>query len=51
MDEAGTPFGITVDGDSASARTVTVRHRDSMQQERVGVDQVASFIEERLGRV
>jgi glycyl-tRNA synthetase len=51
MDEAGTPFGITVDGETASARTVTVRHRDSMQQERVSVDQVAGFIEERLGRV
>ncbi len=48
MDEAGTPFGITIDGDTISARTVTVRHRDSMQQERVGLDQVAAFIEERL---
>ena len=35
MDEAGTPFGITVDGETTSGGTVTVRHRDSMQQERV----------------
>jgi glycyl-tRNA synthetase len=48
MDEAGTPFGITVDGDTASGRTVTVRHRDSMQQERVSVDRVADFIAERV---
>jgi glycyl-tRNA synthetase len=44
MDEAGTPFGITVDGDTISARTVTVRHRDTMQQERVGLDRVAEYL-------
>jgi glycyl-tRNA synthetase len=48
MDEAGTPFGLTVDGDTLVNRTVTVRHRDSMQQERVGLDQVAGYIRERL---
>jgi len=48
MDEAGTPFGITIDGDTLTDRTVTVRHRDSMQQERVGLDQVASFIKDLL---
>ncbi|HKH83103.1 MAG TPA: His/Gly/Thr/Pro-type tRNA ligase C-terminal domain-containing protein, partial [Gemmatimonadales bacterium] len=49
MDEAGTPFGITVDGDTLTARSVTIRHRDSMQQERVGLDQVAAYIREKLG--
>jgi glycyl-tRNA synthetase len=49
MDEAGTPFGITVDGETAGQRSVTVRHRDSMQQERVGLDQVAGFVAERIG--
>jgi glycyl-tRNA synthetase len=49
MDEAGTPFGVTVDGETASARTVTVRHRDSMQQERVSVDQVGDYIAGRVG--
>ena len=48
MDEAGTPFGLTVDGDTLANRTVTVRHRDSMQQERVGLDQVAGYIKERF---
>jgi glycyl-tRNA synthetase len=48
MDEAGTPFGITVDGETTAQRTVTVRHRDSMQQDRVGVDQVADYVAERI---
>jgi glycyl-tRNA synthetase len=48
MDEAGTPFGVTVDGETLTARTVTVRHRDSMQQERVGLDRVESYIKEQL---
>jgi glycyl-tRNA synthetase len=49
MDEAGTPFGITVDGETLASRTVTIRHRDSMQQERVGLDQVERCIKEKLG--
>ena len=48
MDEAGTPFGITVDGETLAARTVTVRHRDSMQQERVGLDRVEGYLKEKL---
>jgi glycyl-tRNA synthetase len=48
MDEAGTPFGITVDGETLSERTVTVRHRDSMQQDRVGLDRVGQYVRERL---
>jgi glycyl-tRNA synthetase len=48
MDEAGTPFGVTVDGETLLARTVTVRHRDSMQQERVGLDRVGEYVRERL---
>ena len=48
MDEAGTPFGITVDGETVSEGTVTVRHRDSMQQERVSMDRVADFVAERI---
>jgi glycyl-tRNA synthetase len=47
MDEAGTPFGVTVDGETLQNRTVTVRHRDSMQQERVGLDHLADYIRER----
>jgi glycyl-tRNA synthetase len=48
MDEAGTPFGITVDGDTMSQQTVTVRHRDTMQQDRVGLDHLKAYLRERL---
>jgi glycyl-tRNA synthetase len=49
MDEAGTPFGVTVDGETLTGRTVTVRDRDTMQQERVSLDRVAGYIREKLG--
>jgi glycyl-tRNA synthetase len=49
MDEAGTPFCITIDGQTVADRTVTVRHRDSMQQDRVSLDAVERFVQERLG--
>ncbi len=48
MDEAGTPFCITVDGDTVSQRTVTVRHRDAMTQDRVSIDRLDAYIRERL---
>ncbi|MCP3967954.1 MAG: glycine--tRNA ligase [Lentisphaerae bacterium] len=49
QDEIGTPFCITYDFESAEDNSVTVRHRDSMQQERVNVTQLRSYIEERIG--
>lgn len=48
MDEIGTPFCITIDGDTLTNQTVTVRHRDTMQQERVGLDQIKTFLKERI---
>ena len=48
QDEAGTPFGITVDGQTPEDGTVTVRDRDTMQQERVGEDRVAEYLRERI---
>ena len=50
QDEAGTPFCFTVDSETMTDRTVTVRDRDSMQQERIAIDQVPTWITERLGR-
>ncbi len=47
MDEAGTPFCITVDGQTLTDGTVTVRHRDSMAQDRVAVDQLKGWLKER----
>lgn len=49
MDEVGTPFCITVDGQTAQDRAVTIRHRDAMTQERIGIDQVAGWLGEKLG--
>lgn len=48
MDEAGTPFGITVDGQTLQDQTVTVRERDTLVQTRVSVDALASFMEEKM---
>ncbi|MCS7033785.1 MAG: glycine--tRNA ligase [Phycisphaerae bacterium] len=48
MDEIGTPFSVTIDGQTREDQTVTVRHRDSQQQERVGLSHVRRYIEERL---
>lgn len=49
MDEVGTPFCVTVDGESVKDNSVTVRERDSMKQDRVSVDQLDSFISKKLG--
>src|SRR4029079_10287328 len=49
QDEAGTPFCITVDGDTLSAGSVTVRERDSCAQVRVGVAELAGYLGEKLG--
>jgi glycyl-tRNA synthetase len=47
-DAIGTPFCITVDHESLSDNTVTVRHRDSMQQERVSIDNLEKLIESKV---
>ena len=49
MDEVGTPFCITVDNDTPNDQQVTVRHRDAMTQERVGIDKVGEYVVSRLG--
>jgi glycyl-tRNA synthetase len=48
QDEAGTPFCITIDGDTLADQTVTIRERDSMKQQRVLMDKVLPFLLERL---
>ncbi|MGI9013353.1 MAG: glycine--tRNA ligase [Phycisphaerales bacterium] len=49
MDEIGTPFCFTIDGESLTDQTVTVRHRDSLQQDRLNISQVAEFLAEHVG--
>jgi glycyl-tRNA synthetase len=48
QDEIGTPYCVTVDFDTLEDNAVTVRERDSMKQDRVGLDQVRSYFAERL---
>ena len=48
QDEAGTPFCVTVDGQTKDDDTVTIRDRDSMEQVRVAVDKVKSYLMEKL---
>ena len=48
QDEIGTPFCITYDFDSEEDGAVTIRHRDTMEQERVKIDDLAAYINERI---
>jgi glycyl-tRNA synthetase len=48
QDEIGTPFAVTIDHQSLEDRTVTVRERDSLQQERVAIDALAGHLQARL---
>jgi glycyl-tRNA synthetase len=48
QDEVGTPFCVTVDFDSLNDRQVTVRDRDTMQQDRVAIDRLVDYLGERL---
>ncbi len=48
QDEIGTPFCVTVDFDSLEDGAVTVRDRDTMGQDRVSMDKLASYLEEKL---
>ena len=48
QDEIGTPFCVTVDFDSLDDNAVTVRHRDSMEQERIPLDAVPTFLASKL---
>ena len=47
QDEAGTPFCVTVDGQTISEQTVTIRDRDTLTQERISVDGVVDYVRER----
>ena len=48
QDEIGTPFCVTYDFDSEQDGKATVRERDSMAQERVALDALAGYLEERI---
>ena len=48
QDEVGTPFCVTVDGDTLESDVVTVRHRDSMEQEKIKVSELVTFLLEGM---
>jgi glycyl-tRNA synthetase len=48
QDEIGTPWGVTVDGQTLEDRTVTLRDRDSLEQSRVAIDELGAELERRL---
>jgi glycyl-tRNA synthetase len=48
QDEVGTPFCVTIDGQTTQDSTVTIRDRDTLKQDRVAADQVASWILARV---
>jgi len=48
QDEVGTPFCLTVDGQTIQDGTVTVRSRDTLLQERVAAERVGTIIRERI---
>jgi len=50
QDEAGTPFGITVDHDTLEDSTVTLRDRDTMEQIRIPVESIESIIREKINK-
>ncbi|MCH8924276.1 MAG: glycine--tRNA ligase, partial [Planctomycetes bacterium] len=50
QDEAGTPYCITVDGQTLEDQTVTIRDRDSLEQWRVKIDDMVAEIQGRLSQ-
>ena len=51
QDEAGTPFGITVDHQSIEDDTVTVRYRDNQEQDRISINQIKPLIENSIEKI
>ncbi len=48
QDEIGTPWGVTIDGQTLEDGTVTLRDRDSLEQTRVAADELADLLTARL---
>ncbi len=48
QDEVGTPYCITVDFDTLEDECVTIRDRDTMEQVRVKIDELESYIQDKI---
>ncbi len=49
QDEIGTPFCVTIDGDTINEDTVTIRERDSMKQDRISSSQIRNYVIDKIG--
>ncbi len=49
MDEAGTPYCFTIDTQTLSDQTITVRFRDTLEQQRVHISQARGFLSDKIG--
>ena len=47
-DATGTPFAITIDDETINNNTVTLRDRDTMQQQTMTIEEVINYIQERI---
>jgi glycyl-tRNA synthetase len=48
QDEIGTPFCITIDGQTLEDNSVTIRERDSMEQDRINIDKIKSYLTDKI---
>jgi glycyl-tRNA synthetase len=48
MDAIGTPFCVTIDHQTKEDQTVTIRYRDSMQQERMPMSKVKELVNQKI---
>ena len=48
FDEIGTPWCVTIDDDTLADNTVTIRDRDTLEQDRISIDGVGKYVEDRL---
>jgi glycyl-tRNA synthetase len=48
QDEIGTPYCVTIDFDTLEDNAVTVRERDSMEQQRIPVENLVAYLNEQL---
>ena len=48
QDQIGTPFCVTIDFDTMEDGTVTIRERDTMEQRRISVDELISYVQEKI---
>ena len=48
QDEIGTPYGVTIDYDTLNDNSVTIRDRDTMEQERVSIEKIGVYLFEKI---